>query len=820
MASFAHVLLAALALLALTGSVVPDHHPYYVVQVSTAKLDPYWLWGNLTWAAGAKDGAVSWDANPPSPSPGGPPLPAPVAAGVSAEGQEQFAASYLRRFTGKDDLAALPPPDVFKSAPVPRLLHVNASSPIQLDLIVTAPDQAASTDKTAECDSLEAWDDGQCSIEKLLCPYALDVELYAGTTLLSGGVAGEKASPALDPRLQAVPSGYAACYYRMPSEMSTIDAGTELTLKVLHISQEGPFQYGLAGDVRSELRIPFYSAEEWAFRNPAGGDQAAGGMDMSGMTLASQSDAAGAVGAGPLFLVAAGLGAVALVVLAGARGRSVLAVLLLASVGFSGCLGSHAAGKAPAANGLGPGRLTSTLSEDQGGLSSAANGTILGFVHDDVGAPLSGVHVSVLGTGAFADSDHRGRFLLREVPPGRHTVRFELAGYRPVEGAIDPKAGFLLHVSVMLVPLVHRSSDARPHIHDNWGFLDKLVAVDQDVPVTCTALAPDTTSQTDSPDVYACSPTVRFDPPETPPHPDHEVGTIVPGTYEVEVSLHWDPAQLQVPRFGLLVESNNPTDNRCHSGCGRNWTEFYPRGPDASFHIQSNWDMDDVGHQRLSSWSFRAFLAPADYAGAEAGWSNAVDAQTDAFPAVHVKAVLHKGILPLEPPHPDIWAGQDAFTVMAPPTGDPYPIGYIAMCQTGSLTPMPMTQVPTKLVPFGSRWLDVQFALSGDTVPHMDWALSYHPANMDARRYGDDWTKFKPAPKPPTVNGNRYTWVIPLADEEPDGAYAKFSNWAFAIVPTDPTSYCAQNESQDWQNTVRTLPTSGFTVVAHAGAPP
>jgi hypothetical protein len=65
-------------------------------------------------------------------------------------------------------------------------------------------------------------------------------------------------------------------------------------------------------------------------------------------------------------------------------------------------------------------------------LVSALSGSIEGTVLDERGTPLAGVMVSALGSAtAFAVTDGRGAFVMRELPSGPYTVRAHLAGFAP-----------------------------------------------------------------------------------------------------------------------------------------------------------------------------------------------------------------------------------------------------------------------------------------------------------------------------------------------------------------------------------------------------
>jgi TonB-linked SusC/RagA family outer membrane protein len=64
------------------------------------------------------------------------------------------------------------------------------------------------------------------------------------------------------------------------------------------------------------------------------------------------------------------------------------------------------------------------------GLAAQDAGTVVGtVVAAATQRPLAGVQVTVVGTQLGTDSDSQGRFLIRGVPPGSHTIRAMLIGY-------------------------------------------------------------------------------------------------------------------------------------------------------------------------------------------------------------------------------------------------------------------------------------------------------------------------------------------------------------------------------------------------------
>jgi murein DD-endopeptidase MepM/ murein hydrolase activator NlpD len=95
---------------------------------------------------------------------------------------------------------------------------------------------------------------------------------------------------------------------------------------------------------------------------------------------------------------------------------------------------------------------------------SAATGTLIGWVTDDSRCtPVAGAEVSV-GPQLAARTDASGRFTIREVPAGTHTVHVRRQGYAPAETTgVEVPAGSANDVGVALSRLeVDAAADASP----------------------------------------------------------------------------------------------------------------------------------------------------------------------------------------------------------------------------------------------------------------------------------------------------------------------------------------------------------------------
>ena len=75
-------------------------------------------------------------------------------------------------------------------------------------------------------------------------------------------------------------------------------------------------------------------------------------------------------------------------------------------------------------------------------LSAQQTAAIRGTVtRSDDGAPLSGVTVTVIGTGMVAYSGVTGRFAFNGVPAGEHAIEFRRLGFAPHRVTVTVAAG-------------------------------------------------------------------------------------------------------------------------------------------------------------------------------------------------------------------------------------------------------------------------------------------------------------------------------------------------------------------------------------------
>lgn len=781
--------------------------------------DAYATWGNLTSNAGHL--GISWTANPSTDDVAGPP-PAVTEAGTN---EPNTIINKQSPALGHATTAPVPPPDDFVSDPLPAILHLNVTRPVQVNLTIKGfSDNSWGYDP---CVNYESATTSNLAFPEDFGPDPdLGVELYANDVLI-GGAAHASSTEYEGTRYS--PPGYSTCRFLMSPETSTIAAGAVLKLRVIHHSQSKNFQYALGPDHRSQIFLPAYSPEETFYRYPPSDGSGSGGV--AGPAGTPSGPLTGPAAWAPIAGMGGGvIGVTRLMSLPNRRrGVAVVLTLTLALVGLAGCAsplgGGHAQGtKVP----VGPsGSATSVIQSGAGtGLTQAGFGTILGQVHDDLHIPVGGAHVSVGGTNNFTDSDRRGQFELMNVPPGTYTLRIDRTDYHALETRVKVAAESVTRVDATLLPLSVKTANDRPHTHGYWNGADTRVAMDGSL------------------GLRDGSPVYGFTLPGTAPgDTSGNPNTIIPGTYGIDVTVTWDKAAMGADRFGLEYEANDVPPDQYGNVPTR---VLLPRESGVPFHIPTSWEMDDVGHQTFSSWRFQIYLSSLD-APAETApqyYTNTLNQETGTAPTFSVHMVLHRGALPLEPAHPDHWAGATSLQVTPKTTTPQTPAYYSGTGQWaifdaeagGCLTNLyPNVNwmsyfsaywgPPAKVVPQGTTWLEVtmkQNRASGSAGQgQFAWNLIYKGGNTPPAYYNfqsGQNPSYRAGPTATTSTDRlTTTWHVPVAPELADGIYNTKSVWNFIVTPDN-----LQNACMDVHLNAAGTPLSltSWTVIAHQDAMP
>lgn len=684
--------------------------------------------GFLAVQSGTK--SIQWDPSAASEDPWGP-------TSDAAQSAQNTVAEYGNTYV---DRSAQPiRVDEFVSAPLRETLHLNASRYVQFDVAIAG----RRGDYSDPCHFLDP---------------LLYVELYADGQLIAGTTFDQYlewyyVNPNSDPYRPADPPGFGYCYFRLALETDTLSTGTVLKLRVLVMRQDSDVRWGLAGDHRSILRLPVFTADEWIFRDPA-----------FKATLVRDEGKENDSDGNLMGLVA---GAVGLLTLPHVRRRHLAPLLLAAMLLAAGCMGGG--GPSGAAS---PSAGTVSYSiQDRNGTAADTTGAIIGRIHDDLHIPVAGAHVSLLGTGNFTTSDARGGFALKRLVPGEYRIRFDHDQLRSLEQTVMVAAGANTVLDVTMVPIHSKESGRRPHNHDYWG--DDLAKTVFEGPLgtTCPGAAQN-----------QCEPEWKF---RIRADKVGQATTILPGTSKVVVTATWG-ADLGYERLGLSVHPNNP-DQWDWEG---NRSLFYPRESGKPFQIATSWEMSDSGHDVVSGWTFEFYVAPHD-------GETTLQYEQDyglayariSAPTIQVKIEIHKGSIPLEPGHPDHWKGSNVRKVLEGYGYDGYSYSLIPP-GAPSHQPYYLYYNGQDVVPPETTWIQVNLTLGRDPatawVPTVYYRDGTHPWR-DSWEFTGDPIKhgFTKLSGPVGKQGRTFLFRFEVKPGQADGVYATSSNWQFAFGASD-----------------------------------
>lgn len=438
--------------------------------------------------------------------------------------------------------------------------------------------------------------------------------------------------------------------------------------------------------------------------------------------------------------------------------RPVLLVLALLLAGCAGDPSSEKDGAAVTVIEVRPGVF---LASDRGGIE--------GVVRNDAGLAVAGARASVIGEDAFADTDRNGHFLLLNVTAGTQRLFVLHESFQSADLEVGVAAGNITEVAVDLLPKSDRGAGYVPHVHDLWNGETEHTLIDRDI-----ILAP---SPSDSTTATAfANAQVRANSNQTwniPLVGNAEERVIVrPGTATVTVTFSWDSTKITLPRLGL---------GYAHAAMPGGHVFLGPKTTGQSWTIPLTAPgMTDSGHQKFSLWSFVAY------------GGNTYTSPTTFQPAaingpLHVKIVLTRGQVLLEPAHQNYWG--NATTLELRSYGRATMDGGANIART-SANGLALDQ--GRIVPPGTGKLRIEFrveytAQSGTNV--YDWDLTWRTGSQNPHTTGVKqytWAK-------PIVNETAHkVWEIPLKDTDTDAFYQGKSNWVFVPWPhpwTDDAMY-------------------------------
>lgn len=486
------------------------------------------------------------------------------------------------------------------------------------------------------------------------------------------------------------------------------------------------------------------------------------------------------------------------------RPAAAAAVLLLLTAVTAGCVGEKPPGgpaDAPDDGSSGPPPLLEKRTEDES-LREAGHGAVEGVVQDDVGLPLGGAHVAILGTNLFSTTEKVGSFVFPNVTAGRYVLRVDRSGFQPHESPFEVEVGKRTQLTVTMARPANQTGGFKPHIHDDWeGSSTKELWNFAFEPVWGTG-HPQAGYPGYCPSTTACQARVPID-------VNHPVPA---GAVLIEVKLQWavtagtNELALRILTAADKTKLVPPATDHF----------FVPRKPGEVFRMAFFPNEADPAHQRFTNWEFWVKLPQA---------GNAVTTQplVTKIPSIQFQVIAHKGVIPIEPEHPDFWKGRDSIVLMngwkrGPGTGNAllgpdYPT-FVGSTQSGNNaqfnTAIVWVPAVTDFVPPETKELRGWFSWSGSTslAPATNWILLYKAADTpDTGLHG--WTAYaRTMPKGPQT-GNNFTFSLkfdtPETRLQTDQFYQKATYWRFTIddgmdplVPAGATNTPNSSQGTIW----------------------
>lgn len=444
-------------------------------------------------------------------------------------------------------------------------------------------------------------------------------------------------------------------------EVASLKQGDPLTLKVTRSGGLGDLLLGTGGDHQTRLDLRFTSVDPLSgalYLQDRRIISYQGGPPGDEVERAAASDAFERLPPGiyhlpelstepstasPLPLLAlASLAALA----APRKRRTVVLLLLLAATSFAGCAAPAPSEKEEASTKPTP--SASVTFEPLPNQTKSGIGSIAGSVESEEGLPLANAHISLLGTNLFTSTDKKGAFGFETVPMGSYTMRVDLRGYLAYEDAVVVRAGNLTRVTIVMVTEVEKPAANRPHQHGPWGDETRLPLQSKDFTYAGCKSGADQGSSAS----VSCGETAI---------PIEMQKPVPPGTGMVEVRLSWNPTQGAATELALVVTTgitHYQWLQRAGSGTGVFSQTYGARKSGENFHIPIFPNEADPGHQLFTNWKFAVKSAPMD------PLSPSQPPQAQPL-NVHVEIFAHRGVIPYEPAHRDLWQGRTEIPLFA-----------------------------------------------------------------------------------------------------------------------------------------------------------
>lgn len=637
-------------------------------------------------------------------------------------------------------------------APVGQALYLNLSAPIAGTLFISNQASMAGGDRGFQSSRIriEAY---QAGARLGGVEYLID-----GTNSAAGYYQG------------VVQPGWLPVKFMFWPEAAKVHADQPLTFKVSLRAGHTDLVIGTGGTHASYIRLFYFEDDPIA-----GALYLLGGKFVSEGNLTSPSEAPNSGGKGSETGAPMAPGSAGLPVLLGLavpflrprKQKMHLLALVLLSGAFAGCLGGGA-GPAETTPDTTGATVHATVVPKEGP-TTEGKGDIEGVVRTREGFGVKAAHISLLGTSRFTKTDAGGRFRLADVAADGYVLRVDADEYQSLQKEIVVVAGNTTRLEISLIPVLDRGANSRPHIHPDWQDATSVVLHDKAQTLAgCT--------RTDALGAGgACLYDVVLDP----------AARVFPGTGRVDVQLRWNSNQTLATReLGLIVSTGvalllpndepTPLNDNSYYFIER---PYLARGSGDAFHVNVFPNEADPGHQKFTNWRFQIVTPDDDL------YLGSGQALGRADISVNIRIVIHKTVIPYEPPHPDRWQGRDSLPLWKSLDPIGYDVSYTQNQQTCSSCYL-WEVVPTQggFVPPGT--LEIRgFVKVTRTTSLSQATLTMYYKGADKSLYpSGDWLGFS---KAATMGGtpDNVSFVIKPTEAEADQFYQGSSYWRlfFAI---------------------------------------
>jgi hypothetical protein len=441
----------------------------------------------------------------------------------------------------------------------------------------------------------------------------------------------------------------------------------------------------------------------------------------------------------------------------------------MASLAFGGCVSDGSADGHFVAGTSGTDEpISSVVVEPEPGVVVAENrGALRGFVRSDANLSIANAHLSLSGTDLFANANKTGEFLFLNISAGTYTLFVQADGFEPSETQWEVRNGNVTVAWVFLAPKSDTGAGYRPHVHDYWGTQTELTMMDKDVDFSASQSSGGYAYEPYYARTFCANgnctdngqtPKWRFTLPEGGDVP----GLILPGTKEVEITFTWTNQQATFAKLGMMYK---------HAATLKyNFTPEHASG--VAWTIPTTPEMTDTGHQQFTLWAFAAYTTNSAQ-GSTTTWQPNV-----LLGNIHVKVVIRKADVWVEPAHLDYWQGKDVKVLRNASIVDTRT--QVADAGGSRGTGGYSMRVPRdNIVPPGTNHMKIVFTwkyASAPGVADQDYVLTWRTA--DQHPFYTTLAQYHRAA--PTKTGDHTkTYEFDVKPEWADAYYQRVSSWIF-----------------------------------------